>query len=133
MVCELCQKPWWEQKWEKQLERSERKAIAGIKQAQLTTLPILAPPLGFEQCLQESLLQQPVVALEEGLPVGECLGALRQSSRIGCFVGPPGGFSPGEVELFCQHKVLSCRLGASRLRTELAATLLCAAALQSGL
>jgi 16S rRNA (uracil1498-N3)-methyltransferase len=134
MVCRYCQEQWW-RPWEKRIERLQRKMIAGIKQAHNPWLPDLREPRPFTEALRALGAEKGpgplrIVADPEG---GALAGAIGESSRIdciACFIGPPGGFSPEELDLLASENFKRVKLARFRLRTELAAIASCAQIMQ---
>jgi 16S rRNA (uracil1498-N3)-methyltransferase len=124
MTCEYCQKPWW-LAWEKQEARLHNKIVAGIKQARAAWLPLLRGPQSLAEALAESAGCPMLVADENGAPLFRSGQDLQQASFMSCFIGPPGGFSPKELRALKSAGAVSVSLSGNRLRTELAALLLC--------
>jgi 16S rRNA U1498 N3-methylase RsmE len=46
-------------------------------------------------------------------------------TKVSCLIGPPGGFSAEEKKTLESHTVLTVKIAQQRLRTELAAAVLC--------
>jgi 16S rRNA (uracil1498-N3)-methyltransferase len=137
LVCCHCQKPWWNE-WGKRLERLQRKMIAGIKQAHNPWLPELHAPQPFSEALdmlgRETGEQTArLVADPGGTAVEEALRGNNAAGRIDCFIGPPGGFSPKELERLSAERFRLVKIAPYRLRTELAAIVLCAEIMQHGI
>jgi 16S rRNA (uracil1498-N3)-methyltransferase len=124
LVCEYSQDRWWSDAWEKYADRFSRKLIAGLKQSLGAWMPELSQPVLFADGLAAAG-NALVVADGEGLSPGDALPKLAAQNRIDCFVGPPGGFSPQELQALTERRAIAVRLSANRLRTELAAELLC--------
>jgi 16S rRNA (uracil1498-N3)-methyltransferase len=125
MTCDYCQKPWW-QEWEKQEARLHHKMIAGIKQARSAWMPLLRRPQSFADTLAESEGCPVLAADQTGAPLLPGAGHdLQRTSIISCFVGPPGAFSPEEIRALKSVGAGFVSLSENRLRTELAALLLC--------
>jgi 16S rRNA (uracil1498-N3)-methyltransferase len=122
--CEYCQEQWW-RAWEKQSGRLEKKMIAGIKQAKSAWLPNCKPPgtlkAGVEACKGSVM----ILADENGAPFPNVLDRIKNAAAVSCFVGPPGGFSPREIDALKSAGSISVSLAKNRLRTELAAIILC--------
>ncbi|HMA65250.1 MAG TPA: RsmE family RNA methyltransferase [Chitinispirillaceae bacterium] len=117
LISSQCQKNWWENKWEKHDERLRGKIIAAMKQSLYPYLPTLNKPRTLDNsCFQNGLC---IAADYDGSS-----GITLDSSilRVNCFIGPPGGFSTDELDMFKRNNVSFLRLGQTRLRTELAAT-----------
>ncbi len=123
--CEYSQKGWWRGNWDKQLDRFERKMIVAIKQSLSPWLPVLLPPTKFEQA-QERASGLLVVADETGEEITNSLPD-PLPGEVSCFVGPPGGFSPGELDSLRRSQGRFVALNSHRLRTELAAIVLVSA------
>ncbi len=123
LLCEFCQKPWWHA-WDKQEARMHHKMVAGIKQARSAWLPRLWPPRSLADAIAEGMGCPRLVADETGLPLMDA-GGDSPASTIYCFVGPPGGFSPKEIDALGKAGAVGVSLSHHRLRTELAALLLC--------
>jgi 16S rRNA (uracil1498-N3)-methyltransferase len=126
MQCRFSQKPWWKE-WDKHALRVEKKLVAGIKQSRNPWLPLLTGPMEFADVFSktESTL---IIAAEAGAArFTETIDAVRQAAAISCFIGPPGGFAPDELEKLRTAGAVFVSLSDFRLRTELAAVALCAA------
>lgn len=121
--CEFCDKKWWAGRWERYVERFGRKLIAAAKQSWNPFLPGLRCPVSFDRALQEC--EGGVLYADEG---GKFLSKYQHSEvdgqAVNCFIGPPGGFSEGEIEHLESMGGVGVKLSRYRLRTELAATLL---------
>jgi RsmE family RNA methyltransferase len=102
--------------------------IAGIKQSQNVWLPTLAKPTPLSESLAAAQGCPLLVADQNGLPLSSAVDAVRGASFASCFVGPPGGFSPDESAQILSAKAHHVALSENRLRTELAAVLLCGVA-----
>jgi 16S rRNA (uracil1498-N3)-methyltransferase len=117
LISSQCQKNWWENKWEKHHERLHGKMIAAMKQSLYPYLPDLNKPRTLDStCFQNGLC---ITADYNG---SSRITMDSSISHINCFIGPPGGFSTDELDMFRQCDFLFLRLGQTRLRTELAAT-----------
>jgi 16S rRNA (uracil1498-N3)-methyltransferase len=135
MVCQYCQKKWWET-WEKHRERCHKKMVAGIKQSLNAWLPELKAPTEFDKVLDTVRSFSPkrcIVADADGMPLGPALDGLAAPTDTACFIGPPGGFSQNEKDELKSSGFVFVKIAHTRLRTELAAVILCAQALQTGL
>ena len=121
--CEYCQKKWWVKKWEKHVERFRNKIITAEKQSWNAWLPNMTGPVEFKEAL--SMMQGLVfVADKRGEALDTSLDRLTLQDTISCFIGPPEGFSPTELDELKQSGAYSIKLSDKRLRTELAATVL---------
>ncbi|MFW5923636.1 MAG: RsmE family RNA methyltransferase [Planctomycetota bacterium] len=119
VVCEYCQNQWWSQRWENRRERFERKMVAAAKQSWNTHLPRLHEPVPFGAAMEGD---GPLLYAH---PRGDTMetwgGMINGADSCSCFVGPPGGFSPGELEAFRDAGAAAVWLSPHRLRTEHAA------------
>lgn len=120
----LCQKPWWKSAWKKLQPRFTRKMITALKQSHGVYLPELAVPAGITEIIEE-LPGTFLVADQHGPPL-HTVSLPGSSEQLNCVIGPPGGFSGEELDLFKEKSYLFVKVAPSRLRTELAATVLCA-------
>jgi 16S rRNA (uracil1498-N3)-methyltransferase len=134
VVCGFCQGRWWDP-WEERSERLQRKMIAAVKQAHNPWLPELLAPLPFTEALRRSCVgaEGRVVRLAAD-PGGETMAAAVNRpglvERVDCFIGPPGGFSPEELQQFSANGIRFVRVARHRLRTELAAIVTCSSIMQ---
>ena len=130
MVCDYCQKRWWNP-WEERLERLRRKMISGIKQAHNPWLPDLRAPRPFPDAfkmIDEGMGEHSVriIADPGGSALAKSLQETKPIERVDCFIGPPGGFSPVELKRFSAEGFRFVKVAHYRLRTELATIVLCA-------
>lgn len=124
VISEHCQKNWWEQKWEKHSERFQSKMIAAMKQSLYPRMPVLHHPAHVEKIV--SMIDNTAfVADYDGTPLIETRFS-DAAVQVSCIIGPPGGFSTYETGLFKSAGFRLTRLGQTRLRTELAAVVMCA-------
>ncbi len=117
-----CRKKWWGE-WEKHLPRFQRIMVVALKQSFSFFLPEISAP----SSLAEAILNAQgfvIVADMNGIPLS-VLPSIPSNRQISCFIGPPGGFNTNEMQLFEIKSYLRVRLAPARLRTELAATVLC--------
>jgi 16S rRNA (uracil1498-N3)-methyltransferase len=124
VVCRFCQKPWWSA-WDKHSQRIRKKLVAGIKQSHNPWLPLVTEPTTFSDALSQTEPSLMLAADAGGKRVLEIVDKIKQSRVVSCFVGPPGGFSPQELETLKKAGATLVSLSANRLRTELAAVVLC--------
>ncbi|MBN1307538.1 MAG: 16S rRNA (uracil(1498)-N(3))-methyltransferase [Chitinispirillaceae bacterium] len=124
LTAEYCQNKWWS-KWEKLVPRFRRKMIVALKQSHSCWLPELDVPRLTPEALSSAAAGAVIVADPAGDPVG-AITPLDPTAPLSCFVGPPGGFSERELRFFEQRTSAKVRIASARLRTELAATVLCA-------
>lgn len=124
LVAEHCRKPWWDGNWEKHAPRFHQKMVVALKQSGTCFLPRLAPPVSTALAAAEAA-GTVLVADPDGIPLAN-LAPPDTARPVCCFIGPPGGFSDSELRLFEERSFSRVRIAHGRLRTELAATVLCA-------
>jgi 16S rRNA (uracil1498-N3)-methyltransferase len=124
LECEYCQDRWWPA-WEKQAQRLTKKMIAGIKQAKSAWLPLLCAPQPLAGALGKGAGALMLAADESGVPFADVIDRIKNAAAVSCFVGPPGGFSPEEIDQLKSAGVVFVSLSQNRLRTELSAMVLC--------
>ncbi len=124
VICQFCQKRWWEKNWEKQVVRFRKKMITAAKQSWNAWLPVLNKPVRFKEAVSnvQGLL---FVADQQGETLDIFTNKIPGDvSNIACFVGPSGGFSPEELTALKDAGAHGIKLSENRLRTELAAAVL---------
>jgi 16S rRNA (uracil1498-N3)-methyltransferase len=126
LVCRFSQKAWWNA-WDKHADRIHKKLVAGIKQSRNPWLPVCAQPTAFSDAFSKAEASLIIAADENGGQVVEVLDRIKQAAAVSCFIGPPGGFSPDELSALKNADAAFVSLSANRLRTELAAVVLCGA------
>jgi 16S rRNA (uracil1498-N3)-methyltransferase len=124
VVAEHCRKPWWGS-WDGLRQRFLSKMVVSMKQCLYPYIPRLDAPAPFREAIDEC----------EGLLIvadqhGKCLrdDDILPQKKICCLVGPPGGLSDGESAFLISYKavpVTTVKIASTRLRSELAATVLC--------
>jgi 16S rRNA (uracil1498-N3)-methyltransferase len=130
LVCRFGQKPWWDA-WDKHAQRINKKLIAGIKQSHNPWLPALDRPTAFADALSAAVSTADasviMIADATGEPFLQLVDAIQKAATVSCFVGPPGGFSQEELDILKKANARFVSLSKNRLRTELAAAMLCGA------
>ncbi|MDR0306274.1 MAG: 16S rRNA (uracil(1498)-N(3))-methyltransferase [Chitinispirillales bacterium] len=121
LVMDHCRKPWWEN-WDKIQKRFISKMIVSMKQSLYPYMPQLDRPTRLPEIIDTC--PKPLIAADQN---GETLrdDILTSQSQICCLIGPPGGLSIEEENLLESHKALTVKIAPHRLRTELAAAVLC--------
>jgi 16S rRNA (uracil1498-N3)-methyltransferase len=124
LAAEHCRKPWWGA-WEGLRQRFLSKMIVSMKQCLYPYIPRLDAPTPFREAIDkcEGVL---FVADQNG----KCLRDtdILPHKKICCLVGPPGGMSDGEMmtlKSYTAIPVATVSIAPARLRSELAATVLC--------
>ncbi|MDR2578865.1 MAG: 16S rRNA (uracil(1498)-N(3))-methyltransferase [Chitinispirillales bacterium] len=121
LVMDNCRNPWWES-WEKLRERFMSKMVVSMKQCLYPYLPRLDAPAPLDSVIDKC--EKPLIIADQ---YGKGFNSLDLSAcpKINCLVGPPGGLSLRELNLLESHNPLTVKIAQTRLRTELAATILC--------
>lgn len=112
-------------------ERLEKILLSACKQSVQAVFPLLHPQTSFDELVKS--------AKEEYKTIAHCYPEAKEDFRnlsaksndILILIGPEGDFSVDEVELAKAHGFAAVSLGDSRLRTETAGIMACAAALYS--
>jgi len=153
MICRHCQGQWWEKKYANSEARFGRIMISAMKQSLSPFLPALNAPTPFDTALA-NVRGGLVFADEHGERIADTAETVGKAGSVSCFVGPPGGFAPVELETLrglahtrgaAGHGLsaiedapraspafsLALRLSPYRLRTELAAAALASAVAQA--
>jgi len=122
LIMDHCRKPWWES-WEKLRERFATKMIVSMKQCLYPYMPRLDTPVSLDEVI--NTCDKPVIVADQ---YGKKLSDVDLSphKKLTCLVGPPGGMSARELILLEDHDMVTINIAAARLRTELAAAVLCA-------
>jgi 16S rRNA (uracil1498-N3)-methyltransferase len=110
-------------------ERLERIIKEAVEQSGQSVLPTVHDELDFDQAIYEAVRDYGhIVCFEEDadptpnpLPKGE--GVKYKNTSLAFFVGPEGGWTPNELELFTREKAIRVSLGDTTLRGETAAIL----------
>lgn len=128
VVCEYCQKSWWDNKWEKVKERFLRVLTTSAKQCWNLSFPEITDPITFSEFMEQK---------RGGFYYADEHGMLSKElndteADIDCIIGPPGGFSPNE-KMFLEENGTPVKLSDFRLRTELAGSLMISALYNGGI
>lgn len=97
------------------LKRSERKAIAAIKQAERSVLPVIHSPIKFSE-LGTIISNYKFRLLADFNGMTDCMSV---DGDVAFFVGPEGGFSKSELDFLYLH-CEKVKLANAVLRTETA-------------
>ncbi|MBL7745461.1 MAG: 16S rRNA (uracil(1498)-N(3))-methyltransferase [Chitinophagaceae bacterium] len=102
-------------------DRMKGIVISAMLQSQQCWLPVLYPPMTFQQCIEENKAEQKFIAhCEEATKTGLSHQQNNRSASSVILIGPEGDFSPKEIESALQHQFIPVTLGETRLRTETA-------------
>jgi len=103
-----------------QLVRLRRVAVAAVEQSGRSMVPLVSNEGGLRDVvLRTRAIGAPIVVLDA--LGGDLRPVVGGRGRIALFVGPEGGWSPGERSLFAEQGVLALSLGPTVLRVETAA------------
>ena len=106
-------------------ERAQAKMVAALTQSGQAWLPNVAQPCTVEELLSNLPSDDTIIL---GSDTGGAIYDVRSMSGATVCVGPEGGFSQRELELFtADHRTIQIAIGRSRLRAETAAVALLAA------
>lgn len=111
------------------LARWERRAIEAAKQCGRAWLPGIRTPESVERVMAVKEKDDRVYAAHpdaESEPFSRAVSTLRPGGALLVLIGPEGGWSPRELDLFEQHQVTRVSLAPSVLRVETAAEAVCA-------
>lgn len=103
------------QRWERIVREAAEQSLRG-------RLPYLLPEISFQQALDQRRGLTLMPATSAGKPIRQALGAAAWPMTL--FIGPEGGFDPGEIEAAARAGVELVGLGPRVLRTETAAVVL---------
>lgn len=114
-----------------QLARLRRIAISAVEQSGRSLVPHLAIEEGLRAAIAGARPAETRLAVLDagGVPAGPLLAG---AARCALFVGPEGGWSAGERELFRTAGVAAAALGPTVLRVETAAVVAAGLALSGG-
>lgn len=127
-----------DKKSDKKFERWERIIYEASKQCKRGRVPKLRGILTFKQALEDMknndynispYEEEKSLGIKEVLSSSECRAALeKESSRLGIFIGPEGGFASDENEMIKNQGTKSVTMGPRIFRTETAGVVACAIA-----
>lgn len=109
----------------KRVERWRRIALEASKQSRRTAIPEISAPAALKSALEDT--KEPVRILlsetEQTTSIRSALNGVPQtaSATYALAIGPEGGWTPEEMNLFTQHQWKSVTLGPRILRAETAA------------
>ncbi len=108
----------------KRAERWRRIVLEASKQSRRTTIPEISEPAALKSALDDA--DEPIRILlsetEQSTSIASALaGASGGQSGYALAIGPEGGWTPEEMDLFTQHGWQSVTLGPRILRAETAA------------
>jgi len=118
---------------DKKGERWQRIILEAAEQSRRGRLPRLQPAMLFRPACESARRGGLSLISWEGSRVTSLRAVLRGAEQpplsVNIFVGPEGGFTPGEIELACQYGLIPISLGPRILRAETAGLVAAAAIL----
>lgn len=112
-------------------ERLEKILLSACKQSVQVVFPLLHSQTSFEEFIKSAKAECKAIAHCYPEAKEDFRNLSATSGNILILIGPEGDFSPDEVKLAKEHGFKAVSLGDSRLRTETAGIMACAAALYS--
>ncbi len=107
-------------------ERLEKILISALKQSQQTLLPILNPPIRFDDFVQQNFRGQKFIAhCLENEKVSYLSDVYAPGKDAVILIGPEGDFTPKEISAAIEKQFSAVSLGENRLRVETAALYAC--------
>lgn len=104
------------------IDRLNKVAISAIKQSLRYTLPIINPPISFDDFVNKTTEESRFIAHCEGnMPRQELKDSIIRNNNIVVVIGPEGDFSQAEIGVAIKKGFKPVSLGNARLRTETAA------------
>ncbi len=107
------------------LTRWEAIAEAAAKQSKRAVIPEIRPVMSFREAVAEAaeagVVLMPYECAGNMARTREILAGIRPGQRVAVFIGPEGGFDPGEAALAEEAGAQVITLGSRILRTETAA------------
>ncbi len=106
----------------KRVERWRRIALEASKQSRRSSVPEIADPATLKAALtaETSTTRILLSEIEQSTPLAQALSA-NPSAAVALAIGPEGGWTPEELQLFTDHAWRSVTLGPRILRAETAA------------
>jgi 16S rRNA (uracil1498-N3)-methyltransferase len=117
LITKNCQKNYSDERWQKVVQRCERKIISSIKQSLNPYVTTIESPVSLSDFKSECQLNR--LADIGAKSINEVIQKEKMPQSICVFVGPPSGFSQEEINML--SKCVKISLGKYRLRSELAA------------
>lgn len=103
------------------MERLTKISVEASEQSGRGDIPKIHEVMSLEDLFNSGILPQEKIVLHpDGISFGEHKNGSNQNS-VAVFVGPEGGFSPKEIDLFKKYNVGVVSLGTQILRAETAA------------
>ena len=110
----------------KKTQRWQTIAEAAAKQSRRAVIPVVREPMTMEEAVRYAAQNTetrllPYELQEEDGSTRELIEGIAGGSSVSIFIGPEGGFEPGEVEMAREAGIMPISLGKRILRTETAA------------
>ena len=109
----------------KKTARWQTIAESAASQSRRSIIPRVLAPMSMKEAVEYAKEQTEVRVIpyelqEDDGSVKQYLESLKEGQSVSIFIGPEGGFAPGEVELAKEAGIRPISLGRRRLRTETA-------------
>lgn len=103
-------------------QRWQKIIVEACQQSERVYIPAIQEPINLDQVLN-SISGQIIIAQErtESSNINTALENIKFNEIVHLFIGPEGGWSQRELELFNKHKAVNLNLGKRILRSETAA------------
>lgn len=109
------------------IQRARKIAIEASEQCGRSTIPDVREPMHLQTAMNEYLNKLNLFVCERGSAV---MPRFEQESRCGIFIGPEGGWSNSEKQIFTEQKLTTLSLSDFTLRAETAAIIASSKVLQ---
>lgn len=96
-------------------------AMEAAEQSGRTKVPIIHPPVAFDQVITKTKNAYLAYEHEEKKTLGDYLSEIKKNRNAHLFIGPEGGFDQQEIDLALSNGVKMFTFGPRILRTETAA------------
>ena len=108
---------------EKRFDRWEKILAEAAEQSERGIIPLLQPPMTFQQAVQSSQKTGPILIAwekEHDTSLKEVLTSFQNEQHFNLFIGPEGGFSEEEISIAKTFSAHTISLGPRILRSETA-------------
>jgi len=114
-----------QRKWggKREHERLQRLMISSAEQSKQFALPVLLPPVQFDQICKTEGDSIKIFCEPTGKSLIQLICAQKKLQKITILIGPEGDLTPEEKQQLKKSDYIFCRLTQTILRSELAATL----------
>lgn len=115
MLCERTEKTGFD------IERANKIVIEAAEQCGRTDIPRIREPISVEKLIEELSGKIELLVAEQGSPIQDPRSTIQDlKTPIGVLIGPEGGWTDGEKQLFVEKQVKHLSLSEFTLRAETA-------------